>query len=284
MAKITRVKAAQQRYRTVPVIDPETNEPKRTLVTRKDGSAKLTRRGGREIWRTVTVEDRTQPLPPYTCDHCSKPIEIGTPYKHITPKSGPYGGRKRTRHASCPDWNVWDYSSSLNARTAQISFEFGRAIDQAESEDDVQSALDDAASSVRELAEEKRESAQNIEDGFGHATSQSEELSELADQLDDWANEIESATIPDFPEPEEEDCGAEGCSNGEVQCEGCEGTGIDPDDEDEACEDCKGRGSVSCEECGGNGTIQGEEPTEDQLDEWRQEVAGDLTVVDECPV
>lgn len=284
MARITRVRAAQQRYATVPVIDPETGHAKRTLVTRQDGSAKLTRRGGREIWRTVTIEDKSQPLDPYTCDYCHKPIEIGTPYKHITPKSGPYGGYKRTRHGSCPDWQVWDYSSSLSARVAQISFEFSRALDSAESEDDVQSALDDAAGSVRELAEEKRESAQNIEEGFGHETSTSQELADIADQLDDWANEIESATIPDFPEAEEQDCEADGCNNGEIECEGCEGSGTDPDDEDESCGDCRGKGTTSCDECGGNGTIEGDEPTQDQIDEWLEEVRADLGIVDECPV
>ena len=35
MARVTHVKKAQQRYATVPVIDPETGEPKRTPVMKK---------------------------------------------------------------------------------------------------------------------------------------------------------------------------------------------------------------------------------------------------------
>ena len=90
---------------------------------------------------TLTVVDKTKPKPLYNCSACGKPIEIGTPYKHISPKSGPYGGHKMTRHESCPSWQVWDYSNSLSAQLSRISYDFGNEIDQAESPDDVTSAL-----------------------------------------------------------------------------------------------------------------------------------------------
>lgn len=47
----------------------------------------------------------------------------------------------------------------------------------------------DAANSV---AEQYRESADNIESGFGHPTYQSEELAGKADELESWASELES--------------------------------------------------------------------------------------------
>ena len=118
MPTITHVKKAQQRYAMVPVCNPD-GTPKQTPVMRGDGTQKTTKRGAL-VFMTVTVADKTKPQPLDTCDFCHQPIEVGTPYKHITPKSGPYGGHKRTRHESCPTWQVWEYSSSLSARIAQI--------------------------------------------------------------------------------------------------------------------------------------------------------------------
>ena len=44
------------------------------------------------------------------------------------------------------------------------------------------------------------EKADNIEDGFGHETMQSEELREWADEVESWRNELE-----DYQEPESDD-------------------------------------------------------------------------------
>ena len=265
MARITHVKRTQQRYKTVPVIDPETGEPKRTPVMRKDGTQKKTRdkhgRPGRPVFMTVTVADKTQPLPLYTCDACREPIEIGTPMKHISPKSGPYGGRKLTRHESCPTWQVWEYSSSWSARIAQATHGF--SVDNAETPEEVQEALDDVAGAIRELAEESRETASNIEDGFGHATQQSEDAEARADDLDGWADEIEQADIPELPEPEEQDC------------EACEGGG--------RVEDVNGD-AVDCPDCDGSGQVTPDEPTDEQMDEWRENVIDACSIVDESPV
>lgn len=290
MARVTHVKKAQQRYATVPMIDPETGEQKVTPVMRRDGTQKVTKRGKPVVMR-VTRIDKSQPLPNRTCERCSAEIKPGDPYKHVSPKSGPYGGRTRVRCAACPTWQPWDLSSALWARLAQIAHDFGTTLEEVESEDEVTSALEDAANEVREIAEEKREGAQNIEDGFGHPTSQSEELNEVADELDSWADEIEQVSLPDFPEPEEEDCG-ECLGSGEVEeeCPDCEGTGeddaTDEDEEVEDCEECSGSGEIteSCDECDGTGTIEGDEVTEEQVDEWRDAVLDACSIVDESPV
>lgn len=259
MARITRVKHAQQRYAQVTVLD-ENGAPKRTPVMRKDGAQKTTRHG-KPVFMTVKVADKDKPLDMPTCDFCGLPIAVGQPYKHISPKSGPYGGMTRHRHAEHPDWNVWEYSGSLGARLAEISHDFANSLSDIESEDDAQSALDEAANMIRDLAEEKRESAQNIEDGFGHPTSTSEELTDTAEQLDSWASEVESASIPAYPEPEEQDCDA------------CSGTGKEEDEETE------------CDECGGTGQVTPDDPTDEQVEEWRDQVTDELTqVVDESPV
>ena len=267
MARVTYVKKAQQRYKMVPVIDPATGEQKAVAKMGKDGQPKTTK-NDRPIVQRLTVADKTQPLPDLVCDSCREPIPVGTPYKWIAPKSGPYGGRRMERHESCPTWQVWEYSSSLSARLAQISYDFAQATATFETPEEVTEALTDAAEAVRELAEEKRESASSIEDGFGHATYQSDELNEIADSLDTWADEIEQVDIPELPDPED------------VDCEECQGTGkitvvADGDNEE---------GEVDCEDCDGTGTITPDDLSEGELAEWETEVQDLLGIVDEAPV
>jgi len=313
MARVTRVKAAQQRYQMVPVLN-EDGTPKRTPVMRTDREGnkvqKVTKRGSL-VFMDVTVADKDQPLPNRKCGKCSKEIQVGDPYKHTSVKSS-YGGTTYYRCASCPDWLPWELSSSLSARAAEISHDFHDEFDGAdiESADEVTDMLNSAAERVRELAEEKREGAQNIEDGFGHATMQSDELNDIADQLDSWADDIEGADIPEYPDPEE------------AECEACEGNGNF--DIEEKLEEARkryaalqakplinlevhaqvirdlntteklirdleqrikdGDTTVECDECDGAGSVTPDDPTEEQLDEWRSEVESAVSVIDECPV
>ena len=99
---------------------------------RKDGTQKTTKTG-RAVFMTVTVVDKTKPKPNLKCDFRGCDIDggeilPGTPYMHISPKSGPYGGRQLNRHQAHPAWNVWEYSSSMSARLAQIAHDFWEAI------------------------------------------------------------------------------------------------------------------------------------------------------------
>jgi hypothetical protein len=298
MARVTHVKKAQQRYGTKPVLDAD-GKPKRTPVmkTVKDRETgettqvqKTTRdkpgRPGRPVFMTVTERDLDHPKPLYRCDSCGKDIEIGTPYKHMSPKSGPYGGRKLTRHESCPTWQVWEYSNSWSARIAQATHDFD--VTNAETTDDVQSALDDVAAAIKELAEESREAAGNIEEGFGHATSQSEEAESRADELDNWADEISGVDIPELPEPELRWF----VTNGDgVASDLFEADGYDSeseaeqalamhrdDNDEEPGEDGEFDDGFEVEE------ITPDEPTEEQLNDWRDEVVDACSIVDESPV
>jgi len=266
MARVTTVKKAQQRYAQVPALDEQGNP--RVVPVMKNGVQKVTKRG-KPVTMRVMVEDRTRPLPPETCDFPGCTIDDGkilpgTSYKWIKPKSGPYGGRKRSRHTSHPSWNVWEYSNSLSAQIERIVYDANTAIEGAEDTDSVKEALTSAAEEIRALAEEKREGASNIEDGFGHATAMSDELNETADALEDWASSVEDADVPEMPDPSDadeddwEECSEEDCSS----------TDPNPD----------------CPECDGKGVVEPTEPTEAQMDDWHSQVEDAIAILGEIPV
>jgi len=86
------------------------------------------------------------------------------------------------------------------------------ALDSAEQgtgSDEFEQAASDAADGLRDLAQELTEGADNIEDGFGHETYQSEELRERAEALEGVADELEGVAIDEAPEEPEADEEAE---------------------------------------------------------------------------
>jgi hypothetical protein len=206
------------------------------------------------ITRVKSARQRYNPdgtvKPLNTCGSCGKEIAVGSPYKYMSIKTGSYFD-KLVRCADCADWYVWEYSNSTSARVAQIVHEAETSLSDADDEDAARDIMQTAAEAARELAEEKREGASNIEDGFGHPTMQSEDLTELADQLDEWSASLEQASIPDFPDEQDAEC--EMCAgSGEITEEGAKPV-VQP------CPECDGRGHP-------------DEVTEDQLDAWRDEL------------
>lgn len=190
MPRVTHVKKARQRYEMV-------DTGKTIDVDRKT-------KKGRAVTARKTIRNTNKPLPPHTCDHCGEPIKVGTAYKWIQPRSGPYGGRKRFRHESCPTWHVWEYSSSLSAMIMEAQYNAGLSLGEAQDQSDFEQVRDDFSGTIQDLADQKTESADNIESGFGHETSQSEELRDVASQLEDWVSTIDSWQSPDYPEPEDD--------------------------------------------------------------------------------
>lgn len=243
MARTYFVKKAQQRYATKPVIDEATGQPKQSPKMRN--GVQMTTKQGRPVFMTVTERDLTQPLPMPKCSKCGVEIAVGQPYKYTETYN-----RTIIRCGTCPVPHEWEYSSSLGARVAQIQHEGAEAIGNAGDADELTSAASDIAGQIRELAEEKRESASNIEEGFGHATYQSEELEGQADELDSWADEVEGADV-EFEL--------------EIECEECEGSVVTPAGED------------PCEACGGTGQIE----NEDGLEQARTNLQEAL---DGCPL
>lgn len=263
MARVTIVNKAQARYKTVPALN-EDGTP-RVVNVMRNGQQKVTKHG-KPVTMRVMVEDKTQPLPERSCDFpgCTingGKIAVGTSYKWVKPKSGPYGGSKRNRHAEHPSWKPWDLSNSTSARIQQITDLDG--VDTGDL-DEVRSFLESAAEQIRDLGQEKADGADNIESGFGHETSQSEELRQLSEDLESWADDVESAA-QDLPES--------------ADCEACEGSGkVDEDQEDtENCDACDGEGEVKtededgtetipCEACDGHGQITTTETVEVDCD------------------
>jgi hypothetical protein len=274
MARIKYVKKAQARFRTVPVLN-EDGSQKTTPVLRSDGSPKTTK-SGREITRRITVEDPNQPLPLRKCDNCGRTIDIGTPYKWVAVKTSAYYSTKRVRCGTCPSWQQWELSSSLSARLAQVDHDARNGLDETDASA-VSDALRSAADAVRDIALEKAEGADNIENGFGHETEQSSELRQISDDLETWADELESAAdeASGIEVPEEtldcEECNGEG----EIECFDCGGEGKQGEDD---CDQCNGSGQLDCEECE-DGQVENPDYQEalDQLEEQ-------LGKLDECPV
>jgi len=140
------------------------------------------------------------PHPELRCQSCGKPIEVGQPYKWFKMKLS-RGGVKKSYHTDCQI----PPSHRTTSRMGQIwDAQAGLQIDGLETLDEIQTELQSLAESVREVAEGYTESASNIESGFGHQTEQGYELEDKGQQLESWADDLESFDFSD-EEPQRED-------------------------------------------------------------------------------
>lgn len=266
MPRIKYVKKAQQRYGTKPVLDEAGQQVKVPLKSKRTGE-QLKDKHGNLRWQRQSVRDLDKPLPMPKCDFCHEEIAVGDAYA-IAPLK--YGKKYRHTGKGHPTWQAWDLSSAMWARVAQAVDGAEQALDslgEFEDADDVQSVLGDLASEIEGLAEEREESASAIEDGFGHETYQSEELRQHAQNLQDFASELESW------EPSEEPPDPEADEFNDHDCDTCGGTGevenddFDPDDEESEEEEM-----VDCDDCGGTGQVEAEADLDDAWAEWRDAV------------
>jgi hypothetical protein len=178
------------------------------------------------------------------CEHCGQAIPKGYGYKWIKPR---YGGKRR-RHLTCPSWRPSEMTSSKMSGVLAAQEGFDDFLSGWNPEDGVGAvtdALSTAADEIRGVAEEYRESAQNIEDGFGHEVYMSQELNEKADELESWADDVENANVSEEPEA----CGDEKHTDAFI-----------------------GRDTYECEEC------------ETNIETWADEVRDTCDVVQDCPV
>ncbi len=297
MARVTHVQKAQQRYETVPVLD-EFGSQVETQVMRSDGTPKMTRakpgRPARPVYMKQTVADKSKPKPLLRCDFSGCDINggliaIGTPYKHITPKSGPYGGTQKSRHAEHPNWKIWEYSYSRAAQVAQVQDSMHNELDAFEftSHDDFDALRDSLAEQAQAAQDDAQEALDNMPEGLQDGS----QAQENAEALENWVSEIESADAPDAPEQCEE-CNGEGHTeqeyrwfivnadgSGRVNEDGDEGFETEVEAADEIArmvEDGEGVEdefeaeeqpvTEDCEECDGTGDAP-EQPAEEWIEE-----------------
>lgn len=125
-----------------------------------------------------------------TCGKCGGEIHIGDTYRYHKPR---YGVKKtRCMRHECR------YRPSELTGSDKLSTLYGiqEAIEDAIADGNLEGVRDElqaGAEQARETAEEYRASGQNIEDGFGHETEQSQELTSNGDEVETWGDRLEEA-------------------------------------------------------------------------------------------
>lgn len=200
-------------------------------------------------------------LPNRVCELDGTEIKVGDPYKHVSIKTGPSSSLVRVRCNNCPDWQPFELSNAMWARVEQAVHNFRQSVDYT-SEESLKDCLDGLAEEIRELAEERQQSADAIVDGFGSETEQASALREDAEALEQFATDIEDVEISE-PTPED------------VPCDDCEGTGQVEGDEG---------AKEPCETCEGSGEVTPEDLSESEHEEWTETVSNAVDdVLDNIP-
>jgi chromosome segregation ATPase len=123
---------------------------------------------------------------------CGIEVKKGEGYYHAASFRGP----KIVRHHRCGAFRQSQLTGNDKLSTLYSSFEDVQDWIAACNEFDIdgaKEAMEACASEIENVAEMYRESQSNMEDGFQHATSQSDELGDNADQLEDFAGDVRSA-------------------------------------------------------------------------------------------
>ena len=123
------------------------------------------------------------------CVMCGKPIEKGSTYQWIRP----FRGAKQSKHVSCRTWKGSELTSNPNLSEVYRIQENLQEESKLADISTLASLLEDAAGEAEAAADMFRESASNIEEGFGHETQQSAEMNEQADEVEGWATELAGA-------------------------------------------------------------------------------------------
>lgn len=183
--------------------------------------------------RVTHVKKAQASKSPRRCTKCGTEIKVGDPYKWFANRIGRMSMRKNFC-ASCPIRQS-DQTTSGNLQTLYGAIEAAEDAMASAVEltlDDGAQILRDAAEGVREAAGMYEESADNMESGFGHETSMSEEIREKQNDLESFAEELEGAAddIENLDDPDEDDASILTGFEGEVDDDG------KPLDEDEAAE------------------------------------------------
>jgi hypothetical protein len=145
------------------------------------------------------------------CSNCGIEILPGAPYKWFASRIGRYSQRKDF----CADCRIRPsmMTTSPHLSTIYAGQEAAEDALAAGGSDmsltDIADAVRGYAEALREASESYGESADNIEDGFGHETSTSADIREKADECESLADTVESAADDiegmDDPEADEDE-------------------------------------------------------------------------------
>jgi hypothetical protein len=134
-----------------------------------------------------------------TCQSCREKIKPGDGYRWWANRlPGQRGSFRNIRcmKSECTPSQA-DMTPGRAGQLMRIQEDGGSQIWDA-SHEDLQGIAEQLAEQVRELASELEESADNIESGFGHETQQSEELRERAEAIEGYADELEQVDIDEW--------------------------------------------------------------------------------------
>lgn len=159
-----------------------------------------------------------------SCIKCGTEIKAGDPYKWFANLIG----RSSIKKKFCASCQIRPSDMTTSPHLGALY----SAIENAEDElaaspgpvtlDDFATILRTCGEAVREAGEGYTESAEAIVEGFGHETSQSEEIAEKAQELESFADELDSAAdeIESIEDPDAEENDFLGDFDGETDDEG----------------------------------------------------------------
>jgi len=168
-----------------------------------------------------------------TCAGCGTEIKPGDSYKWFANRIGRYSSRKNYCANCRIRPSMMTTSANLSALYAAQEAAEDALARNPESLTDIAEIVREYAQGVRDVGEMYVESADAMEDGFGHETYQSQEIREKADACESAADEAESAAdeIENMDDPEADESDFLGEYEGEYE-DDAEGNTIfaDPDD------------------------------------------------------
>lgn len=147
--------------------------------------------------RVTTIKTAYKPTKE-RCLDCHEFVERGQGYRWVKPR---YGSRK-VLHVTCRSFKGSELISNDKLSQLAAVLEDTEAQLDTINIDEAADFLSQVAESIREVAAMFEEVANNIEDGFGHETRQSEEFNDNAEQLHSFADDVESTEFEEFDEDE----------------------------------------------------------------------------------
>ncbi len=159
---------------------------------------------------------------PGDCRKCRKKIEKGSPYRW-------FQKYKSAKFLVCDSCTIRG-SDTAGGRMCEVYSCQEEAEDaigdwDGESKDDLETILEDAANTARDLGQEYEDSAEAIRENFSESPT-ADECDEKKEALEEWADAMESAkdNIEDQPAPEE-------VEKEDPECPKCKGTATVREDE-----------------------------------------------------